>query len=283
MHDETGYVVATLRYYPDLVRQEFVNVAVALVCPETGYWSVRVAGKRKLRALRELYPSAQTDALAPALIGIKNAAAATASVARAPVSWNDPLGVVRAAIGSVLGTLKWGEPSIQGVTTDAEAALDRWFNAMVSLTPAEHAAPALKMAPRPSANAIMRHVLEARGVWNRLRPAKIEAYTEERFEHTYRNGRLHIFQPIDLTGSEKKILATAQQWRGRIDSISDQPSEPFSFFPLIELPKDPKLEHAAHAGVEMIRRARAEELEAFTTEEADAFAARAEEVMGRPH
>src|SRR5438045_2163415 len=70
MPDESGYMMTTLRYYPDLVRQEFVNVGVAVVCPQSGWWNVRVATHGKLKSLTALFPSAQVNALKTTLDGI---------------------------------------------------------------------------------------------------------------------------------------------------------------------------------------------------------------------
>ena len=43
MNGQAEYFVYPLRYYPSIVTGEFLNVGVALVCPDSRWWDIRVA------------------------------------------------------------------------------------------------------------------------------------------------------------------------------------------------------------------------------------------------
>jgi hypothetical protein len=263
---EVGYRVLTLRYFPNLPTQEFVNVGVALLSA-SGWWDLRVS--RSLKHLKTVFPTAQPHALEHVLGRIERMVETSPRVSR------DPLNDLRTCVGGLLGGMEWGEPPIEGVTTNPTADLERWFHLLVASGRSRAMLAEASSEPRsvPTTVRLMRQELETRGVWKRLKPANLKTIVRHNFRHTFLNQRLHIFEPISLDKSENSLVSTVELWRGRVDAIADDTQRRLSFVPLVQMPASAKLAHVAQDALQILKRTKAADVRLFTTDEIHEFGA----------
>lgn len=271
MASNHAYQVVPLRYFPSLITEEFINVGVVLVCPASGWWDARVA--TQLKPLRGLFPTFQSVALRSALRRISQR---LRHARRERLNFDlltDGTEELNRIVGTLVGALRWGDPHVEGVSSDPEAELEHWFRLLVRIAKEDALEPRVSgKVVEPTAQELMHSVLSAKGLWNRLQPVRIESYYSHDFDFAHRNGKLRVFQPIDLLQhTPKKIFQTAEAWRGRIDSLGDKPNEPFVFVPFVRLPKDREAGDAATVGFDIIRNARAPEVKAFTSDDLEEF------------
>jgi hypothetical protein len=279
---DTEYLVYALRYYPSIVTGEFLNVGVALVCPQTQWWDVRVP--LAIRGFRRVFSTAQPDSLRIALRRIEQAVKAhrmqQANYSSLIVErWETPMQAVVSAVGQLWGSLRWSSDPVRGVTSDPAVELDYWFSQLVHIAQDELEVPNAH-GSRRRVDALLHAELEQRGILPQLRPAEVGTYVKERFDYTFTNGRLNVFESIRLKYADPlHVRARAQQWRGRLDTLNDGLEDRFNFFALVDLPESGPQRDEAEIGVEMIRRANANRVETFTLEEVDDLGARAQEIV----
>jgi hypothetical protein len=270
---EHAYSAFCLRYFPNLVTGEFMNVGVALVTRQ-GAWTVRIADE--LRDARCLFPAAQPKALRSILEQLRErlGGSAVPSLILEPASADDPLGVIRRRIGTLHGSLQWSEPVFEGTTGDLESELTYWFSQLVQAADSDHQLGTAAGQSRngPKLRVLMEQEFVRRGVRMRLRPRRIEGYFPRKFEYTYQNGALSIFEPIHLRfKSPEPILRSAQQWRGLLDVMHDQVQGPLSFYALVDLPDAPNLRADVEAALTMVQRAQVDHVETVPVQELERF------------
>lgn len=279
---EHAYSAFCLRYFPNLVTGEFMNVGVALVTRQ-GAWTVRIADD--LRDPRCLFPAAQPKALRSILAQLRErlGGSAVPSLILEPASADDPLGVIRRRIGTLHGSLQWSEPVFEGTTGDLDSELAYWFTQLVQAADFDRHPEAAASETRrtPKLQLLMEQEFVRRGVRGQLRPRRIEGYYPRKFEYTYQNGALSIFEPIRLRfKSAEPILKSAQQWRGLLDVMHDQVQGPLSFYALVELPDEPHLRADVEAAITMVQRAQVDRVETVPVQELERFGELVAAVVG---
>jgi DUF3037 family protein len=293
MSDAVFYLAMPLRYYPDLTTGEFLNVGVALVCPDAGWWDLRVI--TQMRRVSRLFPTAQADSLSimltrvmDRLITYKKREGPTKELA---FERDQPFAVVKQIVGETIGSLRWADADvIEGETEQPEEELTHLFETMVHAGRKSRGGeeeigrpPAMASVARDELTALMRSEFETRGVWPRLGPTTIESYASHTFRHTYHNGRLHVFEPISLNlRSPEKVVRRGELWRGRLDTLMDRRTTPFAFYALIQLPDDEELRERAEAAVEIIQHA-SPVVRTFTLDRLTELGTVAEQVIAEEH
>jgi len=267
MSDATFFLAMPLRYYPDLTTGEFLNVGIALVCPDAGWWDLRVL--TQMRRVSRLFPTAQVESVSRVLSHVVDRISAykrkqgpSVELAFAP---GEPFALVKQIVGETIGALRWSEGDvIEGVTEHPESELNRLFETMIHAGRRSRGgedelgrpATATTVA-RDELTALMRFEFQARDVWRRLQPVTIESYTPHTFRYAYQNGHLHVFEPISLLArTPERVFSKGETWRGRLDRLTDYASSRrFSFYALIQLPEGEELRERAEAAVKMIEHA----------------------------
>ena len=129
------FVAHALRYYPNLVTGEFLNVGVLLVCRERDWWGARFA--TDMRTITGVYPTAQPRALASLLNRIEKRLHAATEDGSLSLELNEPwktvLDPIQRTLGQLSGTLRWSERPIEGITGDPSAELEYWFGVLVQV------------------------------------------------------------------------------------------------------------------------------------------------------
>ena len=294
MSDATFYLAMPLRYYPDLTTGEFLNVGVALVCPDVGWWDLRVL--TQMRQVSRLFPTAQVASVSRQLSQVlhrvaeyKERQGPSVELAFIP---GEPFAVVKQIVGETIGALRWSDADVvEGITDRPDSELARLFGAMVHAgRKSRGAEDEVRQRPPPAdvdddeLTELMRFEFESRGVWRRLEPTTIESYAPHTFRHTYQNGQLHVFEPISLLArTPARVFSKGETWRGRLDSLRDRPlSRRFSFYALIQLPEGEELRERAEAAVEMIRHSTVD-VQTFTVERVTELGRVAQAVVEEEH
>ena len=124
----------------------------------------------------------------------------------------------------------------------------------------------------PKLRVLMEQEFVRRGVRAQLRPRRIEGYFPRKFDYTFQNSALSIFEPIQLRyKSAQPILNSAQRWRGLLDAMHDQVEGPLSFYALVDLPNEPNLRADVETAITMVRRAQVERVETVPVQEMERF------------
>jgi hypothetical protein len=278
MNTSVSYAVTTLRYYPDLVTQEFVNVGVALASHETGWWGVKLA--EDISEIRAVFPRAQPRALITLLrqmsVALDEHSSKHTLQFDSEIIAKDPFAYIRSIAGETVGSLRWSSDRVQGVSDSLPSELDYWFNVMVTVArPLPLVAAAASSVRESSAayeapNTLMRQEFEKRGIWKWLGPVTVPGKLPVTLEHCFKNDRLHVFEPISLAHARAgSVLASAERWRGRIDRLSDGPLGHFAFYGLVRLPDGGRRLEAAEAGIEIISGSRSADVRLFTEAQVD--------------
>jgi hypothetical protein len=110
-----------------------------------------------------------------------------------------------------------------------------------------------------------------------LEPKTIRSSNYEyEFEHSWRNGVWHLYEPISLDlGDSSAILDKANRWLGRITTLSDSP-EQFKLFCLLGRPRGEELQEAYQKAQNILNKAPAEK-ELIREEQIESFARRSEQ------
>jgi hypothetical protein len=287
MNSPVEYFAFALRYYPNLITGEFLNVGVALVCPSSRWWDVRVASG--LKGFRRVFPTAQPDVLKAALTRIRRSVERVEHRRSARIQlvgdlrgnndWASPLGRVTAVVGPLVGSIRWSPDPVEGITLDPEHELDYWFEQLVHIAdePTDGAASENRVKGVPGR---LRQELESRGLLSRLHPAEVGSYYKEQFNYTFTNGRLHVFEAIRLNYRKPaNIRAQAQLWRGKLDSLNDGMNQKLNFFAVVDVPRISELRAEAELGLAVIQNAHANRIETFTADRMQEFGELAERIV----
>ena len=282
MSAPTRFRVRTLRYIPDVTTGEFLNVGIGLVCPETGWWDVSLA--RRMRGFKRVFPNAHPEALARALKQIQKEANRRHKSDPEQIDfvpgW-DATGAssfLGAVLGDVEGALQWSAEEIDGVTTDPATELEYWFHRLVQI---RKQGVARAESPEDKLLTAVEREFSSRGILEHFQPAEVGTYVKQRFKLTVKNGRLNVFEPVNLALRKAgSITNKAQLWRGRLDVLTEGAPTQLAFYALVDLPDDEELRADADRGIEMIRRAPRVDVEVVESGNLRHFGELAEEVLG---
>ncbi len=288
MTTSVSYAVATLRYYPDLVTQEFVNVGVALASHDAGWWGVKLA--ENMADLRSVFPAAQPRTLFSILRHMSSALGKYSGRLSLQFAHSDseadPFAQIRAIVGETVGSLRWGPDYVQGISDDLQNELEYWFSVLVTvakplrMTAGTTASARAATVTHDAPSALMRQEFEKRGIWKRLGPVTVPAKIPIVLDHCFKNNRLHVFEPISLAHARiGNVVSSAERWRGHIDRLSDSSVGRVAFYGLVRLPNKGKRLEAAEAGMEIISGSRTADVRVFREDQVDELCAVAQSVV----
>lgn len=205
-----------LRYVPNLVRDEWVNIGVLVFNPKTGERRLRMIEEPEEYArVRRLHPWTDESVLRRMRDHLENRVQFAESTAGGGIAWQQVLSKWDDTLSNVLqmGPLK----GVQG-GHDLDMELERLYTDHVALqrTPGRIGAAGSRAALRSYCSQVFRHAQ----LWNRLeKSVRAEEYTfpgdPMRLDYSYRrNGTRGFVQTLSVTRSpaDAKLLAyTAQR------------------------------------------------------------------------
>jgi hypothetical protein len=128
-----------------------------------------------------------------------------------------------------------------------------------------------------------KRALDVKRVSAHLKPYLLKSrHCEFEFKRVFKNGRLHVCQPISFDlGSEKEVSEKALLWFGRIEQLRED-SEPFKAYFLLGKPTDPTLAPAFKDAEEILQEVQTEK-EVYTEDSVERFAEQVQNELRSAH
>lgn len=249
MTERTPYTFTVLRYRHDAIAGECVNVGVVLHSAERSYLEAKLSFK--YGRLRDVFPDLDSAAFRESLHaierGIKQAGKhardnlltklVTADEISRNVLRQDDSSFVWSGVGA-------------GVAGDLDAELDKLFKRFVTWH--EH-----EKVSRRTDDEIWRPVREklaARRLASRLEKNVVSSdLMSVEFDHTWRNGALHCYQPLSFDlATKESIQDKVARWSGHLYHLRSA-QEDFKPYFIVGRPSDPKLSDAYSAAIDALK------------------------------
>lgn len=244
------YTYSVLRYVHDVTTGEFLNVGVALYCPEARYASAQC--RTTYARLSHVFPGINAEHFKSLMRHIQSRFEEHGQRLATELPFESPLSVVQIA-ESILprddSSLQWAAVG-SGRARDPSQTLEELFERMV-MRYDDRQAPSVR-----SDEEVWRHFkrdLEAKRVLQHLRPKKISVKDDEiEFQYSWKNGKWHCLEPIsfDLAGADS-IKDKAHRWLGQLASIYGA-DDAFKVYLLVGAPKDEKLQAAYKRAISIL-------------------------------
>jgi hypothetical protein len=263
-----------VRYVPDPVSGETLNVGVVLLSPGHGFMGARFL--KNWTRVHRAFPEADRNHLRRIVSAIQHTCE-THYATQLPLqaSSNEITAIFDRVLPADDASLVRSTP-ISGITADPSQTLRELFDRYV----AAHELTDQQRNRRSDSDvwATVSALLKARKVLDRMRPYTVHGRHEERFDHAWRNGHWNVAKPLSLDLVDPhEITRKAASWSGRILAL--HPQEQVAFHLVIGTPPNDApadVRAAASDGIDILR----EQLEPkrvaeiVREEEADAFVER---------
>jgi hypothetical protein len=217
MSERRPYSYVLLRYRHDTLAGEFGNVGVVLHASETGFLGVRTRGTAGAR-LAQMFPTMNKPAFRTSLQAIRRGveALSTADGGGLLGKLGDAAAFARRALPNDDSSFVWG-PIGSGVTQDPQKTLDTLYDRFVGQYDPE------LVETRRDDSAVWKPVhdlLVARQIADKLQPKTIHAVISVDFDHAWKNGAWHVYQPLSFDlASDDHIKDKAAKWAGYMLSL----------------------------------------------------------------
>jgi len=199
-----------VRYIPNLVRDEWVNIGVVLFDPASGQVLRRLLEETDFDRLRKRYPQADGNLLRRLPEEFE------AQLAERPLEQLDRL-------SQTLSNAVQLSPQTGLLTEDLDAELDRLYHDQVE--PLQHGRRSEELSTRNAIRTRVNQVFRGAGIWTRLeRRVRVEEFTYAgdpmRLDYAYRrNGTRGFVQALPLgrdPGQAKVLAFTAEAIRAKL-------------------------------------------------------------------
>lgn len=250
MSNRTPYTYTVLRYRHDIIAGECVNVGLVLHAAERGFLKCKVS--LKYGRLRQVFPDLDPDAFKSSLRAIERGLKAAAKKERGDML--SKLVNAETISSSVLriddSSFTWSGIG-SGVAADPEQELEKLFQRFVTWYEREKEH---KKADEDVWQPV-REKLAEKNLASRLHSNVVSSeLTSVKFEHTWRNGALHCYQPLSFDlESKENIQNKVARWSGHLFHLQDA-SEDFITYFIVGRPADRKLNHAYEDAIKALKK-----------------------------
>jgi hypothetical protein len=266
-----GYSYTVLRYVHDIVTGEFVNVGVALYCPEARYASAIC--RPTIGRVSKVFPDMNREYFKSLMRHIQARFEELGDRWSVELPLESPLSIdslARSVLPADDSSLQWS-PAGHGLSADPAATLDSLFERFVTryedVTNREH-------RNNDDVWRSFRHALESRQILHYFGPHRIAVEDDAiDFEYSWQNGILHCLEPLsfDLADPDS-IRDKAHRWLGRITSIAES-SAAFRIYFLVGRPRNETLQDAYRSAISILRKIPGQQ-EIFPEQDAEKLADR---------
>ena len=237
MTSSQHYTYSILRYRHDSVLGESLNVGVVLFSKEVGQFKFKF--NKKITRLKSAFPSLDPISYRSTIRVIEKGLSQFTGFS--PKMMSPSAGGVREIVEKVLrqddSSFHWSHVG-EGITSDIEDEIQFLFRRFVTWN--EEINPS-----RRSDSDVWRPVqkaLKRKKLINHFEETKIESdLAEVKFDHAWKNGRWHVFQPLSLDlKTEDGIHDKVAKWSGYLLHLESEKTRFKPYF-LLGKPQDPKL------------------------------------------
>lgn len=241
------YTYTLLRYIHDTATGEFVNVGVAVHCPEEKFVGAKC--RKTYGRIARTFPGIDGDAFKASMRFIERRFDEQATSLRKELPLDGKESVIefaRSVVPADASSLQWS-PIKGGITNNAEAMLEHLYERMVSRYDEK------QQHERRGDEEVWRSFkreLEALRLAEFFQPKTILSKDDEvQFEHAWKNGVWHCLAPVSFDlSSQDSIRDKAYRWLGQMTSIKDA-NEKFKIYMILGLPQQQELINAYNSAV----------------------------------
>ncbi|MEM9178809.1 MAG: DUF3037 domain-containing protein [Pseudomonadota bacterium] len=215
---KSAFTYVILRYRHDAVADERVNVGIVLHCAEEGFLGVKLSPK--YGRLRQLFPDLDPSAYRESIRSIERAVTQLKRVEKGDmlsrlVSANE---LARQALPTDDSSFVWGDVG-SGISQDPKLEIEKLFKRFVTWYEQD------KSYKRSDGDVWrpVREKLQERNIPVQLEKKTVSSkLTSVEFEHTWKNGQLHCYQPLSFDlASADSIQEKAMRWSGHLLHLTE--------------------------------------------------------------
>jgi DUF3037 family protein len=209
----SAYTFVVLRYRHDAVAGERVNVGVVLHAADRGFFSMKISPK--YGRLKQVFPDLDSYAFRSSIRSIGRALQSLKRVEKGDMLSRlvDAESLAAQALPLDDSSFVWSEVGA-GVTNDPEAELEKLFKRFVTWyeQDKEH-----KRSDSDVWRPVREKLAELHLAGRLEKKTVYSALTSVEFDHTWKNGVLHCYQPLSFDlASEDSIQEKAMRWSGHL-------------------------------------------------------------------
>lgn len=246
---KSAYTFVVLRYRHDAIAGERVNVGVVLHAADRGFLGMKLSPR--YGRLKQVFPDLDSNAFRTSIRSIKRALQGLKRLEKGDMlsHLTNAEGFAWQALPLDDSSFVWSEVGA-GITHDPEAEIEKLFKRFVTWY--EH-----DKDQKRSDNDVWRPVREKLTelhLADRLEKKTVSsALTSVEFDHTWKNGALHCYQPLSFDlASEDSIQEKAMRWSGHLLHLQ-QAREKFVPYFIVGKPAKRELKRAYEKAVAALR------------------------------
>lgn len=254
----TPYSYAVLRYVHDIGTGEFINVGIVMSAPRASFVCAKF--KTAFGRVKKTFPTVDTQVFRARMRRLQATFDKIAGGDFDLPSSKDSASIeqlIHSVIRADDSSLQWSAPG-SGVANDLPSTLTALYQRFVTKYDSD-----LQGERRKDDDVWkqFRTELEKRNVMSHLEEKVIEVADDSvRFEHAWKNGAWHCYEPISFDlSSDTSIREKAHRWLGQMSSIKDS-SESFNVYFLVGKPADPRLNGAYKKALSILGKAPSSEV-----------------------
>ena len=271
---KASFSFSVLRYVHDVIGGEFINAGVVLYCPEHSYLRANIT--TKYGRISKTFYEFDGNSYQRYVGALQNRLNAHGDELEG--GWLFPSSRLAEVLSSYLtaddSAFQFGSIH-SGITSDPQAELDRLFNRYVTLYIKPEVGERRKDEDIWNA---FKQKMPDKGLLSKLQHHLIRGSEfEQEFDHTWKNDRLHIAEPLSFDLVEPdSIRDKAAKWAGRILGLGN--AEDFKVDFIVGFPSDPKLLETAHQMERFLKKS-SERISIVPETEGDRFAQELSQAM----
>ncbi len=236
-----GYTYIVLRYMHDTTTGEFLNVGVALYCPDKAFLACHC--RDTYGRITKTFPNADGESFKRIMSHVatefeKASARLSAEVLPLHTKPSSVAAVAHAILPPDASSLQWSEER-SGLTADPAATLEKLYERFVTRHDQKHAR---ESRQDEDVWKSFKRTLEARHVLRYFEAKTIAGQNDEvELKHAYLNAQWHCIEPLSFDQSTAEgIKDKARKWVGQMVSVQDSPDQ-FKLYLLVGAPTDEAL------------------------------------------
>jgi hypothetical protein len=252
MMDQRSYSYVVLRYVHDVLTGEFVNIGLLMLAPSNGEAFART--RQTIGRIRTTFPDLDRHAFLTAMREVRGAFSRIRRRQKGFLPFEgDVVALAHQLAPADDSSLQWSPVGV-GISRNHQKTFDRLYERFVARYD-------IRSSHRRTDDDVWRPVLEKlveRHLESRLHSAVVVGAIDDIvFEHAWRNGKLHVYEPVsfDLANADS-IKTKAREWLGHLSAVAAEgAAEPFRAHFIVGGPSDAKLNNAYKKAVTILRHA----------------------------
>lgn len=248
-----NYTYTILRYVHDTTTREFVNVGVALYCPDLKY--INAQCRTTYGRISNVFPGFNGEHFRSLMRHIFVSFEDLGERLRGSVVQPQSKSILELA-QQILplddSALQWSEIG-SGTTDNPSQALEQLYERMVMRYEEK------QTRERRTEEDVWRHFkrgLERRNLLRLFEPKTIEVKDDEvKFKHAWKNGTWHCLEPLSFDlSTPDSIKDKAHRWLGQITSVANSSTERFRLYFLVGRPQEEVLQDAFENALSILKK-----------------------------